>query len=97
MKEVVAQVELTGTYDLDEKELVFGAKLAWRNSPRCIGRIQWNRLQVVSDAVETMRGHCMCYTCTEITRYLIVAILALEKKWKKLSGTTLSLQQIRAI
>ena len=46
MKEVVAQVDLTGTYDLDEKELVFGAKLAWRNAPRCVGRIQWNRLQV---------------------------------------------------
>ena len=46
MREVVAEVELKGTYELDEKELVFGAKLAWRNSPRCIGRIQWNKLQV---------------------------------------------------
>jgi nitric oxide synthase oxygenase domain/subunit len=46
MKEVIAEVESTDTYELDEKELVFGAKLAWRNSPRCIGRIQWNKLQV---------------------------------------------------
>ncbi|XP_015431485.1 PREDICTED: nitric oxide synthase, salivary gland [Dufourea novaeangliae] len=41
-KEVVA----TGTYQLTETELVFGAKLAWRNAARCIGRIQWSKLQV---------------------------------------------------
>ncbi|XP_046390490.1 nitric oxide synthase-like protein isoform X2 [Ischnura elegans] len=35
-----------GTYKLTETELVFGAKLAWRNSVRCIGRIQWSKLQV---------------------------------------------------
>ncbi|XP_076232753.1 nitric oxide synthase [Calliopsis andreniformis] len=41
-KEVIA----TGTYQLTETELVFGAKLAWRNAARCIGRIQWSKLQV---------------------------------------------------
>ena len=40
------QIESQGTYDLDEKELVFGARLAWRNAARCIGRIQWKKLQV---------------------------------------------------
>lgn len=35
-----------GTYQLTETELVFGAKLAWRNATRCIGRIQWSKLQV---------------------------------------------------
>ncbi|KAG7170858.1 Nitric oxide synthase, salivary gland-like, partial [Homarus americanus] len=35
-----------GTYDLTQTELVYGAKLAWRNAPRCIGRIQWSKLQV---------------------------------------------------
>lgn len=39
-------IHLTGTYDLTETELTFGAKLAWRNSARCIGRIQWAKLQV---------------------------------------------------
>ncbi|CAK9823130.1 Nitric oxide synthase, salivary gland [Anthophora retusa] len=41
-KEVIA----TNTYQLTETELVFGAKLAWRNAARCIGRIQWSKLQV---------------------------------------------------
>ncbi|XP_027562464.1 nitric oxide synthase, endothelial-like, partial [Neopelma chrysocephalum] len=27
-------------------ELAFGAKQAWRNAARCVGRIQWNKLQV---------------------------------------------------
>lgn len=36
----------TSTYQLTETELVFGAKLAWRNATRCIGRIQWSKLQV---------------------------------------------------
>ena len=37
----------TGTYEHTEAELVFGAKTAWRNAPRCIGRIQWTKLQVI--------------------------------------------------
>lgn len=40
------EIETTGTYQLTETELVYGAKLAWRNSVRCIGRIQWSKLQV---------------------------------------------------
>lgn len=46
LEEVEAQVAATGTYQLQESELVFGAKQAWRNAPRCVGRIQWGKLQV---------------------------------------------------
>lgn len=46
LTEVNKTVEETGTYDLTEQELIFAAKTAWRNAPRCIGRIQWNNLQV---------------------------------------------------
>ncbi|KAF6206870.1 hypothetical protein GE061_018106 [Apolygus lucorum] len=45
-EEVQKEVNKTGTYDLTETELVYGSKLAWRNAPRCIGRIQWAKLQV---------------------------------------------------
>lgn len=45
-EQVKQEVNSTGTYQLTETELVFGAKLAWRNSARCIGRIQWAKLQV---------------------------------------------------
>ena len=41
-------IERQSTYTLKETELIFGAKLAWRNAPRCIGRIQWSKLQVSS-------------------------------------------------
>ena len=40
------EINERGTYELDLKELIYGAKAAWRNAVRCIGRIQWNKLQV---------------------------------------------------
>ncbi|XP_069181388.1 nitric oxide synthase-like protein isoform X2 [Procambarus clarkii] len=45
-EQVSREVEERGTYDLTQTELVYGAKLGWRNAPRCIGRIQWSKLQV---------------------------------------------------
>nr|DBA34249.1 TPA: hypothetical protein GDO54_001828 [Pyxicephalus adspersus] len=46
LEAITKEIELTGTYQLTMDELVFAAKQAWRNAPRCIGRIQWNNLQV---------------------------------------------------
>ncbi|XP_043910586.1 nitric oxide synthase, inducible [Protopterus annectens] len=43
---VTKEIEDTGTYKLTYSELTFAAKEAWRNAPRCIGRIQWSNLQV---------------------------------------------------
>ncbi|XP_006874299.1 PREDICTED: LOW QUALITY PROTEIN: nitric oxide synthase, inducible [Chrysochloris asiatica] len=43
---VTKEIETTGTYQLTGDELIFASKLAWRNAPRCIGRIQWSNLQV---------------------------------------------------
>lgn len=45
-EQVQKEVATSGTYQLTETELIYGAKLAWRNSVRCIGRIQWSKLQV---------------------------------------------------
>lgn len=45
-KEVLNEIKSTASYELRETELIFGAKLAWRNAARCIGRIQWSKLQV---------------------------------------------------
>ncbi|MFE9258015.1 nitric oxide synthase oxygenase [Streptomyces sp. NPDC006879] len=36
----------TGTYRHTDSELVHGARVAWRNSNRCIGRLYWNSLRV---------------------------------------------------
>ncbi|XP_026757602.2 nitric oxide synthase-like isoform X1 [Galleria mellonella] len=46
LEEVKRELNEKGTYQLKTSELVFGAKLAWRNANRCIGRIQWKKLQI---------------------------------------------------
>lgn len=57
ISEVVNSIKAKGTYELKETELCFGARTAWRNAPRCIGRIQWSRLQVFDARyVTTARG-----------------------------------------
>jgi nitric-oxide synthase, bacterial len=44
--EVHAQIERDGTYAHTAAELTFGARVAWRNSSRCIGRLYWRSLRV---------------------------------------------------
>ncbi|CAM4539437.1 unnamed protein product [Leuciscus chuanchicus] len=60
---VTLEITLTGSYSLTTDELAFGAKQAWRNAPRCIGRIQWTNLQLF-DARECKTAedmfHAMC-------------------------------------
>jgi len=46
LEEVQEQIRQSGTYQLTEQELTFGARLAWRNSNRCIGRLSWKSLKV---------------------------------------------------
>lgn len=46
MEEVRKEIEATDTYQLRDTELIYGAKHAWRNAARCVGRIQWSKLQV---------------------------------------------------
>nr|AAS93626.1 nitric oxide synthase a [Sepia officinalis] len=56
-QEVMQSIEKTGLYELNKSELTFGAKTAWRNAPRCIGRIQWSKLQVFDARhIKTARG-----------------------------------------
>ncbi len=40
-------IEKTGTYEHTYEELAYGAKVAWRNSNRCIGRLFWERMEVI--------------------------------------------------
>jgi len=46
LAEVRFEIETTGTYWHTSAELEFGARVAWRNSSRCIGRLYWNSLRV---------------------------------------------------
>ncbi|HEY1639835.1 MAG TPA: nitric oxide synthase oxygenase [Streptosporangiaceae bacterium] len=46
LRQVRREIETTGTYWHTSAELEFGARVAWRNSARCIGRLYWNSLRV---------------------------------------------------
>lgn len=58
LEEVTKEIEATDTYQLRDTELIYGAKHAWRNAARCVGRIQWSKLQVsTSTAGDAGRMH----------------------------------------
>ena len=44
---VRAQIAATGTYVHTTDELGHGARMAWRNASRCIGRLYWRSLMVL--------------------------------------------------
>ncbi|MFI1989540.1 nitric oxide synthase oxygenase [Actinoplanes sp. NPDC020271] len=44
---VRAQIAATGTYVHTTDELTHGARMAWRNASRCIGRLYWRSLLVL--------------------------------------------------
>jgi nitric-oxide synthase len=44
--EIRDEIATTGTYTHTAEELEFGARVAWRNSARCIGRLYWKGLRV---------------------------------------------------
>ncbi|REI00867.1 nitric oxide synthase [Staphylococcus felis] len=46
LKVIKEEIESTGTYYHTTEELTYGAKMAWRNSNKCIGRLFWERLAI---------------------------------------------------
>ncbi|MER8044478.1 nitric oxide synthase oxygenase [Streptomyces sp. NPDC094032] len=48
VREVLGEIDRSGTYEHSPAELAFGARVAWRNAARCIGRLYW-RSMVVRD------------------------------------------------
>ncbi|GLW08664.1 nitric oxide synthase oxygenase [Microtetraspora sp. NBRC 13810] len=68
LREVRDEIARTGTYTQTLDEVTFGARVAWRNSGRCIGRLYWKSLRVrdrrrvntpegvAVEAVEHLRG-----------------------------------------
>ncbi|MEU7827901.1 nitric oxide synthase oxygenase [Nonomuraea sp. NPDC049129] len=46
LREVAKEIARHGTYAHTFEELQFGARVAWRNSSRCIGRLYWRSLRV---------------------------------------------------
>jgi nitric-oxide synthase, bacterial len=46
LQQIRREIESAGTYWHTSDELEFGARVAWRNSSRCIGRLYWKSLRV---------------------------------------------------
>lgn len=46
LAQIKTELEAQGTYWQSSAELEYGAKVAWRNSNRCIGRLFWKSLKV---------------------------------------------------
>lgn len=63
LDQVRRELEATGTYRHTPAELTYGARVAWRNSSRCIGRLYWNSLQVFDHrhitAAEAIHQHLL--------------------------------------
>lgn len=46
LKEAASELAASGTFTLTTAELAYGAKVAWRNSTRCVGRGYWPVLEL---------------------------------------------------
>ncbi|WP_142826924.1 nitric oxide synthase oxygenase [Planococcus soli] len=51
--EIKSEIDHTGTYTHSFEELEHGARMAWRNNNRCIGRLFWNSLTVFDERHQT--------------------------------------------
>ena len=65
LSQVRREIESAGTYRHTAAELEFAARVAWRNSSRCIGRLYWRSLRVrdrrhVSSAAD-VAAECMAH------------------------------------
>ncbi|WP_339213465.1 nitric oxide synthase oxygenase [Ornithinibacillus sp. FSL M8-0202] len=49
INEIEKEIHQTGSYTHKTFELTHGAKMAWRNSNRCIGRLLWDTLHVFDE------------------------------------------------
>jgi nitric-oxide synthase len=65
MRQVRAEVTDRGTYRHTPEELTFAARVAWRNSSRCIGRLYWRTLRVRDrrqvSAPEQVAAECVAH------------------------------------
>lgn len=46
-QEIATQIQNTDSYRMSELELLWAARLAWRNSEKCIGRLHWRNIHII--------------------------------------------------
>eukprot|EP00899_Mesostigma_viride_P019797 jgi/Mesvir1/27819/Mv07497-RA.2 len=47
VNEIMAEIDATGTYTHTREELEYGARLSWRNAPKCANRKFWDQLRLI--------------------------------------------------
>jgi len=67
LREIRDEIAETGSYEHTPQELSFGARVAWRNSARCIGRLYWHGLRV-RDRRQLSRPEDVAAECVEHLR-----------------------------
>lgn len=67
LAQVLADIRERGTYEHTPEELTFGARVAWRNSARCIGRLYWRSL-LVRDRRDVTTARGVAEECIEHLR-----------------------------
>ena len=80
--EVKNALEVNGYYKLTRDELVWGARTAWRNAPRCPARVIWKKL-IVFDCRQLTDTDMMFFA---ICRHLEVAFIKSLTKLKHYPG-----------
>lgn len=65
-KEVDRDLRKHGFYRHTPEELAFGARVAWRNHARCIGRLHWRSLEVYDCRHITAPDDIMAYTLAQM-------------------------------
>ena len=83
IQDIRIEIESTGTYQHLSFELEHGARMAWRNSNRCIGRLFWKSLKVrdvrhinTNDAVFDALGNHLKYATNKGAIRPLVSIFA---------------------
>ena len=65
--EILGGIRATGTYVQTGEEIEFGARIAWRNAAKCVGRVSWRNL-VVRDRRHVTEPRAIFEECVEHLR-----------------------------
>ena len=66
-QQVLETFTATGRYEQTAEEILVGAKLAWRNHARCVGRKHWRTLKLI-DARDAVTPEALAEACWEHLR-----------------------------
>lgn len=62
LREVLREFRRTGDYEQSPEEILIGAKIAWRNHARCVGRKHWRTLKLI-DARDATSAEGLAEAC----------------------------------